>query len=102
MRNKNLTSLIKKNYIKLPMRLVRMNLPAECIAMYVLMVSLPEDFEPSVTFMGRVLKLSKNSVRKYLSIIETCGMIRAYGVRSRGSIVRYEFIKSTDWIKYES
>lgn len=97
MRNKDLLNKLKKNYTKIPMKLYQMDLPALAIALYCLLSSLPESFNPSLGFLKNKLFLSKPTVLKYLKILEARNIIKKYYVGGINNISKYEFIKPDKW-----
>lgn len=102
MKNKNkLSTDIKKDYSKIPMKVMRLGLPMDSLALLVYLISLPETFNPSRKHLCNYTGWSKRKVRKYFTILETCSIIKCVKSSGTGRIARYAFCKVNDWKVYK-
>lgn len=100
MRNKNKLSLLKTKYSKVPNKIFELDLPFQAVALYCLFVSLPEDFNPSVRYVSRRLKMSLNTVRKYVKLLEDAQVVQRYHVGSlKAGSSKYMFLDPNKWRK---
>jgi predicted AAA+ superfamily ATPase len=98
MKNKeNLHKYLKNNYTKLPNKIFKLGLPTQCIGFYAFLISLPEDFNPSIKFIENRLRLSKKTVIKYFEYLEALNIVKKLtqgNVKTRST---YELIPSSEW-----
>lgn len=102
MKNKlNFFKHLSKNYTKFPNKVFHLNnkMPLGLISFYLFVLSLPEEFNPAISYISSILGVSKNTTMKYLKELENRGMIKKYvSGRASKSIDKYEFTKPSDWI----
>lgn len=98
MKNKDsLHKHLKNNYTKLPNKIFKLGLPAQCIGFYAFLISLPEDFNPSITFLQRRLKLSRKTIIKYLDFLEALGIIKKVFQGNSTTRSLYEIVPTSQW-----
>lgn len=97
MKNKINLNKMKKRFFKVPNKLLEVNLPATAIALYVYLAKMPEDFNPSLTTMCRSLKLSRNTVLKYIEELKKRNMIRMIQQGYENTLTKYEFVDTKEW-----
>jgi len=98
MKNKHKLSLLKTHYSKLPNQLFELKLPYQAIALYCFFVTLPEDFDPSVRFIGSKLNMSLNTVRKYIKLLEDVQIIQKYQAGGfKTGYNKYTFVDPKKW-----
>lgn len=101
MRNKKALNAMSKNYYKIPIRLNQLGLPIGAFGLYTFIAAFPEEFDPSNSFMAAKLKISRNTVKRNLTILETCCIIRKYQVGGKGKSPKYEFRPPVEWKVYD-
>lgn len=99
---KNRDILVKhltKKYTKVPNNIFNLNpkLQYNVIGLYILLLSLPESFEPTLGFIKNTLSLSKNTSRRYLQYLCSRGMIRKIRHGHFKMSDRYEFRPVKEW-----
>jgi predicted DNA-binding transcriptional regulator len=97
MRNKHKLNGLKKAYFKVPNKIHDIGLSATAIAIYSYLAKQPEDFNPPVSVIGRSLKISKNTVVKYLQELKNRNVIKCYEFGREKVTSKYEFINGGDW-----
>lgn len=101
MKNKNLFfKHLSKNYTKFPNKMFRLDpvAPLGLIGFYLFLLSLPEEFNPSITFLSNYLLISKTTATKYLQELENRNMIKKiFQGRFTKTNDVYEFTKPIDW-----
>ena len=97
MKNKNGLNKLKKNYFKVPNKIVDSQLSPVAIALYVYLAKLPEDFNPSVGVMSKNLKISKTTVVKYMKELKDRNIVRVIQEGGENVITKYEFVPVTEW-----
>lgn len=99
MKNKNKFNNLNKNYFKIPLNLFDLNLSINSIGLYTFLLSCAEDFNPSVTFLSRKLKVSRNTVYKYLNELKLANTLSILTEPSEGEVTKYQFIQPSNWKK---
>lgn len=101
MKNKNVFfKTLSKGYTKFPNKMFRIapKAPIGVIGMYLYLLSLPEEFNPAITFLSRSLGISRTTAAKYLLELENRNMIKKiYEGRFERTNDIYEFTKPNDW-----
>jgi len=97
MKNKTNLNKMKRFYFKMPNRIFDADLSATAIALYAYLAKMPEDFNPSISVIARTLKISKNTVLKYLDELKKKNIIRVIRQGYENVITKYEFNKLDDW-----
>lgn len=97
MKNKKYLNKLGKSYFKLPNKIIDNGLSATAIALYTYLAKLPEESNPSVVTMARNLKLSNNTVIKYLKELQDRNIIKQYERGAEKKVSKYEFIKMDEW-----
>lgn len=60
---------MKTNYIKIPLKCFHMRLPSDALSVYTTMASLPIEFNPSLRFLAKTLRLSKTTVVRNVNLL---------------------------------
>lgn len=97
MQGKNKITVIKNRYIKVPNDIFKMGLAPGAISLYILLLSYPESFNPSIKKIARDLGISKNSARKFRNELTEKNLI---GCLKRGNHQirsEYEFRLQKYW-----
>lgn len=95
--NKEKINKIDNYYTKIPNDIFRFKFCAGVIAVYVYLCHNAEHFNPSVRHIANTLKISKNSVRKYLTILCAYGIIEIVESGDRNKVTVYKFNHPGDW-----
>jgi predicted transcriptional regulator len=99
MRNKNKINSLKKGYIKVPYEVMTKGLSVTAMGLYMWLLSKSEDFEPNVVYIRRELKLSRNTVYKYLNELLENNIIRVREKGFKGRATKYELVGPKLWGK---
>lgn len=100
MKNRNLLiQHLNKTYTKVPNSIFNRlpRLSSTSIALYVLLLMLPENFQPTIAYITDKLNLSKNTARRHLKYLCERGMIKK---TRRGKFKEcdiYEFRPIKEW-----
>lgn len=97
MKNKNRFNGLRKNYFKVPLNLFSLDLSINAIGLYVFLSSCSEEFNPSVSFLSKKLKVSRNTVYKYLSELQKTNVISISMKGREGETTRYQFCPPSEW-----
>lgn len=97
MRNKHKLNKLKKDYIKVPNRILSMGLKPGSIATYLYLAKMPEDFNPAISIIARAINVSKNSVLKYLDELKNRNIIYQYERGAEHKFSKYQFNDVKDW-----
>lgn len=102
MKNKKKLSLTTKNYTKVPNEIMRLDLPVDDVGLFTYLLSLPEEFNPSIGEIKKHFNSNYRKVNKSLANLETCGIIKKIqdGNFAKRIPVKYEFRPKTEWRKY--
>ncbi len=95
---RNMCSM-KKGYAKVPIEIFNAGLSPFALGMYCLFISLPEDFDPALSFLSSTLKISRNTVIKYLKELESRNIIKKYHTGGpNAGFSKYEFVARREWL----
>ena len=100
MKNKNeLHKNVKKNYFKCPNDVFNVGMHIQCVGFYCFLISLPEDFNPSITYLSKRLRISRTTVIRYFNYLEKIGLIKKieYGNIKNKKVTRYELVPNGQW-----
>jgi predicted HTH transcriptional regulator len=102
MKNKDLLfKHLNKNYTKVPNKLFNMDpkFNSSCIGLYNLILSLPENFNPTLSYITNTLNISKNTARRHLQYLCDRCMIKKIrkGNFSNKEFDVYELRSMKDW-----
>jgi hypothetical protein len=100
MKNKKLLqNSIKGHYTKIPNKLFELGLPPQLASVYVYLISLPEDFNPSITNICNKVRISRPTAMKHLRWLEGCNMIKriSKGNNLSHKISMYELRPINEW-----
>ena len=98
MHNKNNTLKIKKGYVKIPNRIFKMGLSPIAVLLYCFFLSLAEEFNPGLAFIVDELKISKNTVIKYIKELENRNIIVKVQKGYPGKFSRYSIVMPSQWL----
>lgn len=90
---------LKKNYFKCPNKIFDIGIHIQCVGFYCFLLSLPEDFNPSITYLTNKLKISRNTVLRYMEYLESLGMVRKTekGSNLKRRVSKYELLSPKNW-----
>lgn len=88
---------MKKNYFKVPTKINRIGLPPFSILIYTYMASLPEEANPSLTNICKILRISRPTVVKYIKELTDRNVINQYEKGDIGRVSKYSFTNPKDW-----
>ena len=88
---------LKKNYLKVPNKIFKMNLSASELGLYIFLLSLAETFHPSKFFLAGYFKVSRPTIIKWMQQLETCGIIYCMSKGRLHVRAQYEFRPQTEW-----
>lgn len=105
MKNKNLYfTKMKSDFTIIPNMSLEIPISSYSFHLFILLVSLPEDFRPSIVFLSRAAGMSKNTVQKCMKELISRNMI---SVESKGffgrtdpsknKITVYSFVDPKKW-----
>jgi hypothetical protein len=98
MRNKQLLiENLKVEFVKVPNKVFRIGLSPIAIVLYIHYLTYSEKFHPSISYLCKILKLSKPSVIKYKRELEVRGLIKKYFKGGLGKTAKYEFTPPKSW-----
>ena len=100
MKNKKLLqSQIKNNYTKLPNKIFNLGIPPQLALVYLYLISLPEDFNPSIKNICDKVMISRPTAMKHLKWLQGCGMIKriSKGNNYKHKVSVYELCPITTW-----
>lgn len=97
MKNKEKMNSLSKNYFKLPLTIFDLNLNIATIGLYSFLLSCSEDFNPSVSFLKKRLKISRNTVYKHLEDLKNRNIITVETPAKDGQIAKYKLNNPSEW-----
>ena len=97
MHNKTKLSKLKKLYVKIPSKLLNMDLHPLSISIYLFMASCAEDFNPSVRHMARKLKMTAPTIIKYVAELENRNIIKRLSTGGIKVLNRFSFNDPSTW-----
>lgn len=101
MKFRNRMCKLKKNYTKIPNLLYSINIPIGCKFLYTYCLSLPEDFNPSVSHLSKILGLSRRTINRYFTILVSLNILGKINSGYLLTVSRYEFKPINEWIVSE-
>lgn len=81
----------------MPSKATFMNLSAQSLGLYVFLLNLPEDFNPSLKFISKNLKMSKTTAQKHMGILEKRNIIRKIEQGDLNKVNKYAFVHPKEW-----
>lgn len=88
---------MNKNYTKVPNKVFSLGLSPYSIAMYSFMVSLPEEFDPSVSYLAKTLRLSKSTIIRSTKELVDRNLIAVLDKGGLGKVTKYELQPPKNW-----
>lgn len=104
---KNKTNILKlkEGFIKAPSRVFYMNLDPIAISIYFLFCYVPENFNPSIGYISKVLKIHRNTVFNKIQVLMRSNMLikRSNGIimGNKSLAAKYELTDPNDWFLQE-
>lgn len=95
--NKMNLSKIKKDYLKVPIKLFDLGLTPQAIGLFCYLLSCGENFHPSNRLMCTKLGLTYNTLTKYLKELKDSNIITIHIQGSRTESTKYKVIHYDEW-----
>lgn len=92
---------MRMNYTKVPNKIFKLGLPVIALSIYFLLISLPEDFNPSLGYIAKSLNITKKTVGKYFGVLISCGLISKLIQGTFKSRSIYKLNPPNQWEGYE-
>lgn len=97
MRNRNKLGKMRKDYCKIPNKLFNSELSSTAVSIYCFMASHSEEFNPSIKFISKALKIAKGTVIKYINELENRNIIKCIRPGGQRIVTEYEFVSINEW-----
>ena len=97
MKNKEKMNGLSKNYFKVPLTIFDLNLNIATIGLYSFLLSCSEEFNPSISFLKKKLKISRNTVYKHIEELKNRNIITVVVPSSEGQIAKYKLNNPSEW-----
>ena len=97
MRNRRVFQTQASAYIKLPTAVFSLNISPLAFVVLALLINCPDDFNPSLLFLGRSLRLGKSSVHRALQELLETNVIRRVIQGGQHKRSEYEFVEISEW-----
>ena len=88
---------MRKGYFKIPSKATFLELPGQALGLYVFLASLEEEFNPSIRFLARKLKMAKISISRNLDLLASRNLIRLISHGDLKEPNKYEFVNPKEW-----
>lgn len=102
-RNKNrMRDTLRSSYTKVPNELFGMHLSGELIGFAAYLLSLPEEFNPSVSYLAEHFKVSKSTVKRWFDVLQTrniISLVEAGDFRTK-KVKKFQLEPRTKWKSY--
>jgi predicted transcriptional regulator len=92
MKNKDFLTKMQYSFIKAPTKLLNLGLSSNALHLVLLMLSLPEEFNPSMKYLTSKMKLSRPTVMKAIKELVDARVIER-SVGKKGCCAKYGFLK---------
>ncbi len=102
MKNKENLMRMKKDYLKIPNKILRMSLNSVETMLYVYLASCGVNFNPSLKTISKALRISLPTVQKHLKSLIKKNMIEKYHQGGTNNVNRYSFVEPGKWKKVET
>ena len=98
MQNKSKLAKLKRMYVKIPSKIVDINLSAQSVSIYLYMASCAEGFNPSIRYIGKKLLMAPGTVIKYVEELENRNIIKRISTGGIKKLNKFSFVDPSQWI----
>lgn len=105
MKNKNkLRESVRSRYTKIPNELLALGLRSEEIGLATFLMSLPEEFDPSVSYLAEKFSASKSTIKRWMDHLVKTNVVSilSSGDFKKKKVKRYQFEPKNKWRKHEA